>query len=165
MKIDVREMRGRLYASDLHVKAALEERGFSAFLQAEMPVSDSCLLIGSREAVQNQPHSGCEVLITHDRMIDSRFTSIIKREIEEFPVDIVIFANRTCVELFVNEAETIGLHPEKTAARLQAVCLTEEAGKKAAAAGFQRVHIVNERDRLPDIIKGINRTAEFVCQN
>ncbi|MDI5790816.1 hypothetical protein PO124_27580 [Bacillus licheniformis] len=33
-------------------KAALEERGFEAFLQTEMPVSGSCLLIGSREAVQ-----------------------------------------------------------------------------------------------------------------
>ncbi|MCY7774180.1 uroporphyrinogen-III C-methyltransferase [Bacillus licheniformis] len=165
LKIDVREMRGRLYASDQHVKAALEERGFEAFLQTEMPVSGSCLLIGSREAVQNYPHSGCEVLITHDRVIDSRFTSIIKREIDEFPIDIVLFSNRTCVELFVNEAETVGLHPEKTAARLQAFCLTEEAGERAAAVGFQRVHAVNDRDRLPDVIKEIDRTAEFVCQS
>jgi len=164
LKIDVREMRGRLYASDQHVKAALEERGFAAFLQTEMPISGSCLLIGSREAVQHQPRSGCEVLITHDRMIDNRFTSIIKREIDEFPVDVVMFGNRTCVDLFVNEAETIGLRPEKAAARLQAVCLTEEAGNRAAAVGFKHVHVVNERDRLPDVIKGINRTVEFVCQ-
>ncbi|MEH6973546.1 uroporphyrinogen-III C-methyltransferase [Bacillus sp. JJ675] len=140
LKVDIRDVRGRLYASDPSVKEALEERGFAAFLQQDAPLSGSCLIVGCRRAVQNKPHPQCEIFTTHDQTIDTRFTAIIKREIQEFPIDTILFSARECVELFMKEAGSIGMSPEAAAHRIRAVCLSKEAEKAAKDSGFRHVH-------------------------
>ncbi|MFT0803069.1 uroporphyrinogen-III C-methyltransferase [Bacillus swezeyi] len=162
LKIDVRQIRARLYASDPLVKAALEDRGFLACLRKDMPFSGACLIIGSRQAVQNKPHPDCETFITHDQMIDGRFTSIMKREMNEFPIDIILFSNRKCVELFMKEAGSIGLPPDD-AADLHAVCLSEEAGRAAVDFGLKHVHVPGEDVSLEDYLNELKHDRPEVC--
>ncbi|MDA1477839.1 uroporphyrinogen-III C-methyltransferase [Bacillus changyiensis] len=151
LKIDVRQIRGQFYASTPSIKAVLEEYGFVACLQQDHLNLETCLTVGSRGAVQS--YSKCQALITHEQMIDNRFTDIVKREVAEFPVDILLFSNRTCVELFMQEAESIGMAIDKTTANIHAICVSEEAKEAAIESGFKLIHVPSGDMQLTDDIK------------
>ncbi|MFN2746668.1 uroporphyrinogen-III C-methyltransferase [Bacillus sp. z60-18] len=156
LKIDIRRIRARLYASEPLVQAALQERGLMADQQKDLPDSGRCLLIGSPQAVEAKPHPECETFITHEQMIDNRFTSMMKREINEFPIDIILFANRKCVELFMKEAEEIGISPDDAIDHIHAVCLSHEAERAAIEARFKLVHVPGEDVPLEDYLHELN---------
>ncbi|WP_088273085.1 uroporphyrinogen-III C-methyltransferase [Bacillus sonorensis] len=162
LKIDIRDIRGQLYASAPSIKEALEERGFAAFLQTDIPDPGSCLVIGSRRAVQDKRYQESATFVTHDHMIDSRFTSMIKREIEEFPIDAIIFSGKQCIDLFVKAAVSIGMSPQKAKDSIHAVCLSGEAEKAAKDRGFKLVHAPEETVSLEACLKDLKNSAAKV---
>ncbi|MEC2236777.1 uroporphyrinogen-III C-methyltransferase [Bacillus subtilis] len=141
-KIDIRQLTAKLSAASEQAKTELEKRGF--LVTAIQPDSEKRLVVGSRHAVEFiQKHESCSFYITHENVIDDRFTHMIQRTISESPLHMVICPNKLSVQQLINGGEQIGISPELSASRPPIVCIGDDSA--AEAYGFTAVQ---EQDEL-----------------
>ncbi len=141
-KIDIRQLTAKLSAASEQAKTELEKRGF--LVTAIQPDSEKRLVVGSRHAVENmQKHESCSFYITHENVIDDRFTHMIQRTISESPLHMVICPNKLSVQQLINGGEQIGILPEPSASRPPIVCIGDDS-----AAGIYGFTAVQEQDEL-----------------
>ncbi|MED4788888.1 uroporphyrinogen-III C-methyltransferase [Bacillus atrophaeus] len=163
-KMDIRQLRGRLSADSLSAKAELEKRGFD--IASNIQYNVALLIIGEKQTVQERFHhldlcSSYDVFITHENVIDDRFTSIFKRTIDETPLQLILCENKKCMEQLIREKGQIGVLPEQSKEPIPVVCLSEEAEETARQHGFPDVHRVKaDGTSLIDYIHNHQHHAE-----
>ncbi|MBT2575667.1 uroporphyrinogen-III C-methyltransferase [Bacillus sp. ISL-51] len=151
-KIDIRQLTARLSAASEHAETELKKRGF--LVSAIQPDSEKRLVVGSRYSVENmQKYETCSFYITHENVIDDRFTHMIQRTISESPLHMIICPSKPSVQQLISAGEQIGISPEPTESRPPIVCIGDDSA--AGAYGFTAVQ---EQDELFAFIQ--NRQAE-----
>lgn len=123
-------------------------------ISAIQPDSEKRLVVGSRHAVENiQKHESCSFYITHENVIDDRFTHMIQRTISESPLHMIICPSKPSTQQLISAGEQIGISPEPSASRPPIVCISDNSA--AGAYGFTAVQ---EQDELFALIQ--NQQAE-----
>ncbi|KAF1678808.1 uroporphyrinogen-III C-methyltransferase [Bacillus sp. SKDU12] len=140
-KIDIRQLTARLSAASEHAETELKNRGF--LVSPMQPDSGKRLVVGSRHSVENmQMHESSSFYITHEHVIDGRFTHMIQRTISESPLHMVICPNKPAVQQLISAGEQIGISPEPSASRPPIFCKDDD--KAASAYGFTAVQKQDE---------------------
>lgn len=100
-----------------------------------------------------QKHESCSFYITHENVIDDRFTHMIQRTISESPLHMIICPSKPSTQQLISAGEQIGISPEPSASRPPIVCISDNSA--AGAYGFTAVQ---EQDELFALIQ--NQQAE-----
>ncbi|QIW78669.1 uroporphyrinogen-III C-methyltransferase [Bacillus tequilensis] len=140
-KVDIRQLTARLSAASEHAETELEKRGF--LISAPQPVSEKTLVVGSRHSVKDtQKHKSCSFYMTHENVIDDRFTHMIQRTISESPLHMIICPSKSSVQQLISTGEQIGILPEPSANHPPIVCIGDDTA--ASAYGFTAVQELDE---------------------
>ncbi|MDL5612578.1 uroporphyrinogen-III C-methyltransferase [Bacillus halotolerans] len=135
-RIDIRQLTARLSAASEAGKAELIKRGF--IISEHHHNSPEKLIVGSRHSVEEmQKSESCLCYITHENVIDERFTRMTERTISESPLHMIICPGKQSAQQLISAGEEIGISPEPSASRPPVICIGD--GTPAAAYGFTAV--------------------------
>ncbi len=84
-----------------------------------------------------QTQKPCSFYVTHENVIDDRFTHMIQRTISESPLHMIICPSKPSVQQLISAGEQIGISPEPSASRPPIVCIGDDSA--AGAYGFTTV--------------------------
>lgn len=129
--IDIRRIKGNFYGMSLKSVRALNEKGFAAELEQNMPASGELLVVCDRELSGKQP--GGDIFYTSKTVLDQQFLPILSRMVEEANINSVILPSVLGVKVLFETEELQGIIPTEILAKSEIVCM----GSKTAQAAHQ----------------------------
>ena len=129
-QMDVRDIRASLFTLSTKSKRALQQRGLTASLKADMDDTGTLLVVGDREeADRENEYRGHEYFQSIHKVVDRRFLEIGRRMIEVADIDTVLFSNGHSVDMLIRYGAEAGLD----VARLLSSSTIATIGKTSAA--------------------------------
>jgi uroporphyrinogen III methyltransferase / synthase len=119
--IDIRRVKADFYGCSTKSVKSLNEKGFIAKLEGEMPLSGKILVVGDSDISSEYPH--VEKFITSKKMIDEQFTPIFRRVIEEASVNTIILPSSRAVKTIVEEGIIKEIIPQQLLKTARVVCM------------------------------------------
>ena len=133
-RIDIRKVKADFYGCSTKSVKSLNEKGFFANLEREMPLAGKLLVVGDSDISSEYPHA--EKFITSKKMIDEQFTQIFKRVIEEASVNTIILPSSRSVKIIVEEGIIKEIIPQQLLKTSKVVCMGVRTGEAAEEYGI-----------------------------
>ncbi|MGP7819132.1 uroporphyrinogen-III C-methyltransferase [Niallia sp. 01092] len=138
-KKDIRFITATLYGLSVKTIRALESKGLTALLDSEIYKGGKMLIVGDQhikedEATYTSNYGKSDLLITSYKLIDTKFTPIIQRQLEEATLDTIVFPSSKSVHVFMNESSNLGL--DNLAETLKVVCMGTKTKETAESYGI-----------------------------
>ena len=133
-RIDIRKVKADFYGCSTKSVKSLNEKGFFANLEREMPLAGKLLVVGDSDISSEYPHA--EKFITSKKMIDEQFTQIFKRVIEEASVNTIILPSSRSVKYIVEEGIIKEIIPQQLLKTSKVVCMGVRTGEAAEEYGI-----------------------------
>ncbi|MBU9711353.1 uroporphyrinogen-III C-methyltransferase [Evansella tamaricis] len=148
-EIDIRHLRGEIYAPSVKSKKALSSRGIVAKSASTMEEVGTLLVVGDStvrtQTLENTVNYGShDVLITTEKTIDEQFSPIVERMLEEAEIDTVIFPSSLSIQPIV-ESSCLAIHELLGTSNI--VAMGEKSELMATAQGLN----VNKRPTKPTV--------------
>ena len=134
--IDIRKIKADFFGRSSKSLKALKERGFVARLIAEMPETDSLLIVGDDHILKKE-YEQADVLATSRKVLDQQFLPIFQRMIEEADVNTVVFPSRASVGAMIEGLIECGIEADELFKNLQVVCMGQQTRNAVEDAGFK----------------------------
>lgn len=131
-EIDIRTLSGHLYGLSKKTIMALCEKGLQAEITPYIEPRDELLVIGDSRIGEHQ-YELCHTFITTMNSIDTNFSPIIKRILEEAAPDTIVFTSANSVRMFFEEQDVIELYSYRL---LQGMNVISMGTKTTAALQF-----------------------------
>lgn len=142
--IDIRRVRANFYGCSSKSVNALNEKGFFAKLEGEMPLSDKLLIVGDNDPVYEQYHA--EKLIMSRKIIDEQFTPIFKRAVEEASVNTIVLPSSRSVKTLIEEGVLKEIIQQQLLKTSQIICVGERTAEAAKRYGIAPDLVVKSLD-------------------
>lgn len=135
--IDIRSIKADLFGGSVKSKNALNERGLTAKLAAEMPDEGSLLIVGDGSLDKTSFSYGkFDLLATSKKEVDEQFFPIFKRMLGEANVNTVIFPCKAAIKPFLSGLKDCDIQEDVLLKNLSVVCMGNQTWKEAEAAGL-----------------------------
>jgi uroporphyrinogen III methyltransferase/synthase len=135
--IDIRKISADFYGGSVKTIKALNERGLTASLAAQMPETGSLLLVGDDRLFQKTfPAEAADVMVTSKKELDQQFFPIFKRMLEEADVNTMIFPCKAAVAPFMAGLKECSMDPAALFKDLPVICMGQQTWNEVEDAGF-----------------------------
>ncbi|WP_445488572.1 uroporphyrinogen-III C-methyltransferase [Niallia sp. 03133] len=138
-KKDLRLITAELYGTSVKTIKALEAKGLTGFYISERKAVGKLLIVGDQQVIEEEENykdnfGEVDLFITSFKSIDSKFTPIIQRQLEESEIDTLVFPNSKSVHVFKKQSSRYGMGnlPET----VQVVCMGTKTKETAEACGI-----------------------------
>jgi uroporphyrin-III C-methyltransferase len=138
--IDIRKIKADFYGRSSKSLNGLKERGFVAQLVAEIPKTDSLLIVGDDSNLKKE-YEQADVLVTSRKVLDQQFLPIFQRMIEEADVNTLVFPSSASVGALVEGLLECGIEADELLQNLQVVCMGQQTRNAVEAAGLTTVGV------------------------
>jgi uroporphyrinogen III methyltransferase / synthase len=142
---DIRKVKADFYGCSSRSVKALNEKGFAAELEGEMPLTGKLLIVGDSDFSQDYPHA--EMFITSRKVIDEQFTPIFKRVLEEASVNTVILPSSRSVKTLIEKGIQKEIIPQQLLKTAQVVCMGVRTGEAAEEYGITLNKVLEAPDK------------------
>ena len=133
--IDIRQIKADFFGRSSKSLKALENRGFVARLLAEMPETDSLLIVGD-DLILKKEYEKADVLATSRKVLDRQFLPIFQRMIEEADVNTVVFPSRASVGAMIEGLKECSIVAIELLRDMQVVCMGRQTMNAIEASGL-----------------------------
>lgn len=133
--IDIRTIKADLYGMSLKSVRALNEKGFSAQLEQNMPSVGELLVVCDRELSGEQREG--EVFYTSKMELDEKFLPILARMIEEASINTVILPSSLGAKILFETGSLQGIIPAELLENAEIVCMGAKTAQAAAQYGLK----------------------------
>ncbi|MCQ6280520.1 uroporphyrinogen-III C-methyltransferase [Bacillus sp. EB600] len=135
--IDIRKVKADLYGGSVKTIKALNDRGLTAHLAAQMPETGSLLLVGENHLFKTTfPYDSFDMMITSKKELDPQFFPIFKRMLEEADVNTMIFPCKAAVAPFVAGLTECSIDAEVLLKDVPIICMGQQTWTEVERAGF-----------------------------
>lgn len=152
-KVDLRQLQAKLYCKEPNSIVAIENKGLLAFPAEEMGNEGSLLIIGAKERqepvwMHDYKYGVHDYADVYQTVIDDRFTSSIKRSIEDATITSIIFPTSESVLTYWKSIKQYCDTNESLEQSAHIICLNKEAWQAAKNNGFKQPHLLYKNKGL-----------------
>lgn len=161
-RIDVRRVKADFYGRSTKSVNALNEKGFFADLEGEMPLAGKLLVVGDSNISSEYPHA--EKFITSKKVVDEQFMPIFKRVIEEASVNTIVLPSSRAVKTIVEEGIIKEIIPQQLLKTSRVVCMGLRTGEAAGEYGItpDKVLVAPDKTAVIDCLASKEAEPEFL---
>jgi uroporphyrinogen III methyltransferase / synthase len=135
-KIDIRNVRARLYGISKKTIHALMEKGFIAEAFDKMFPHEKLLVVGDQPMWKYQ-YEPCDFFQTHVKVIDESYMEILEKMLSEATPDTIIFPSSQSVQMFFEHERVAPLFSSELIKNIHVVCMGEQT---ESALEFYGIH-------------------------
>lgn len=132
-KVDIRQIKAKLYSQNASAISKLEEKGLYAEHVDGMDNSGKLLVIGSEEQKKESKEDFASV---YDAVIDERYEPIIRRSLEDARLTTIVFSSSEAVNLFMEKGSQYGISLKALENSVEIICETTQAREALEKHGF-----------------------------